>query len=204
MLLIRVCECVCVCVRACVCVCVCACCLLPCAVGTPALFSFWDAAVDEMYPLCCAAAPSIKYCKRCPSSDMLLHCCTAALKSTVAARVSPHIPVIQNCWACPTARRTFYFCHIRLHDRTRVSVKKLQDVPVSRKTKIVCTLGPACWSESGLKSLLDAGMNVARFNFSHGTHEAHQEVLDRLRKVRCALARVCAFVRRANRSYVTG
>jgi pyruvate kinase len=45
-------------------------------------------------------------------------------------------------------------------------------------------MGPASWSEEGLGKLLDAGMNVARFNFSHGTHAAHQEVLDRLRKVR--------------------
>ncbi|PNG99389.1 Pyruvate kinase, cytosolic isozyme, partial [Tetrabaena socialis] len=52
-----------------------------------------------------------------------------------------------------------------------------------RKTKVVCTLGPACWSEEGLAALLDAGMDVARFNFSHGTHAAHQEVLDRLHKV---------------------
>jgi pyruvate kinase len=44
-------------------------------------------------------------------------------------------------------------------------------------------MGPASWSEEGLGKLLDAGMNVARFNFSHGTHAAHQEVLDRLRKV---------------------
>ena len=39
------------------------------------------------------------------------------------------------------------------------------------------------WSEEGLGKLLDAGLNIARFNFSHGTHEMHQEVLDRLRKV---------------------
>jgi hypothetical protein len=57
-------------------------------------------------------------------------------------------------------------------------------MPTSRKTKIICTLGPACWSEEGLAKLLEAGMNVARFNFSHGSHESHQEVLDRLRKVR--------------------
>lgn len=46
----------------------------------------------------------------------------------------------------------------------------------ARKTKIVCTLGPACWSEEGLAELLDAGMNVARFNFSHGDHEGHFKV----------------------------
>ncbi|KAG2439977.1 hypothetical protein HXX76_004095 [Chlamydomonas incerta] len=71
-----------------------------------------------------------------------------------------------------------------LERTTRVSQAAiLNDVPVGRKTKIVCTLGPSCWSEEGLAGLLDAGMDVARFNFSHGTHQAHQEVLDRLRKV---------------------
>eukprot|EP00242_Pyramimonas_sp_CCMP2087_P010845 CAMPEP_0198199360 /NCGR_PEP_ID=MMETSP1445-20131203/2670_1 /TAXON_ID=36898 /ORGANISM="Pyramimonas sp., Strain CCMP2087" /LENGTH=316 /DNA_ID=CAMNT_0043869187 /DNA_START=121 /DNA_END=1068 /DNA_ORIENTATION=+ len=52
-----------------------------------------------------------------------------------------------------------------------------------RKTKIVCTLGPKCWSEEGLGQLLDAGMNIARFNFSHGDHADHQAVLDRLKGV---------------------
>lgn len=51
-----------------------------------------------------------------------------------------------------------------------------------RKTKIICTLGPACWSVDGLTELIDAGMNVARFNFSHGDHEAHGECLARLRE----------------------
>ncbi len=51
-----------------------------------------------------------------------------------------------------------------------------QDVLLVRKTKIVCTLGPACWSEEGLGALLDAGMNIARFNFSHGDHAGHKEV----------------------------
>ncbi|KIZ02706.1 pyruvate kinase [Monoraphidium neglectum] len=44
-----------------------------------------------------------------------------------------------------------------------------------RKTKIVCTLGPSCWSEENLGALMDAGMNVARFNFSHGEHAGHKE-----------------------------
>jgi len=51
-----------------------------------------------------------------------------------------------------------------------------------RKTKIICTLGPACWSVEGLGELIDAGMNIARFNFSHGDHEAHAGVLSRLRE----------------------
>ena len=53
-----------------------------------------------------------------------------------------------------------------------------------RKTKIVCTIGPASESEEMLKKLMLAGMNVARFNFSHGTHEEHREKLERVRKVR--------------------
>eukprot|EP00198_Chlamydomonas_reinhardtii_P006402 XP_001695738.1 pyruvate kinase [Chlamydomonas reinhardtii] len=82
-----------------------------------------------------------------------------------------------------------------LERTTRVSQAAiLNDVPVGRKTKIVCTLGPSCWSEEGLGGLLDAGMDVARFNFSHGTHQAHQEVLDRLRKVVEAKKRHTAFL----------
>jgi pyruvate kinase len=47
-------------------------------------------------------------------------------------------------------------------------------------------MGPACWSEEGIAKLIDAGMNIARFNFSHGDHAAHQAVLDRVRKVAAA------------------
>lgn len=43
-----------------------------------------------------------------------------------------------------------------------------------RKTKIVCTIGPASESLETLKSLMEAGMNVARLNFSHGSHEEHR------------------------------
>ena len=53
-----------------------------------------------------------------------------------------------------------------------------------RKTKIICTIGPASESEDMLKQLILAGMNVARFNFSHGTHKEHEEKFKRLRKVR--------------------
>jgi pyruvate kinase len=53
---------------------------------------------------------------------------------------------------------------------------------VKRKTKIVCTLGPACWSVEGLGELIDNGMNVARFNFSHGDHATHAACFERLQK----------------------
>lgn len=53
-----------------------------------------------------------------------------------------------------------------------------------RKTKIVCTIGPACESEELLRQMMLAGMDVARFNFSHGTHEEQREKLQRVLKVR--------------------
>ncbi|MFI9205549.1 pyruvate kinase [Streptomyces sp. NPDC053048] len=51
-----------------------------------------------------------------------------------------------------------------------------------RRSKIVCTLGPAVDSFDQLKTLIEAGMNVARFNMSHGTHAEHEERYTRLRK----------------------
>ena len=51
-----------------------------------------------------------------------------------------------------------------------------------RRAKLVCTLGPACDSSANLEALINAGMDVARFNFSHGTHEEHGSRLARLRK----------------------
>ncbi|MFD5451552.1 pyruvate kinase [Streptomyces sp. NPDC003470] len=51
-----------------------------------------------------------------------------------------------------------------------------------RRAKIVCTLGPATDSYDQIKSLVDAGMDIARFNFSHGTHAEHEERYHRVRK----------------------
>ena len=53
-----------------------------------------------------------------------------------------------------------------------------------RKTKIVCTLGPATDREGVMRQMLEAGMNVARFNFSHGSHEEHKKRLDQLKALR--------------------
>ncbi|GHA98443.1 pyruvate kinase [Streptomyces tendae] len=51
-----------------------------------------------------------------------------------------------------------------------------------RRAKIVCTLGPATDSYDQIKDLVDAGMDIARFNFSHGTHAEHEERYHRVRK----------------------
>ena len=53
----------------------------------------------------------------------------------------------------------------------------------SRRAKIVCTIGPASDSEEMIADLMRLGMDVARLNFSHGTHQQHACVIERLRKV---------------------
>lgn len=53
-----------------------------------------------------------------------------------------------------------------------------------RKTKIVCTLGPATDGEGVLREMMLAGMNVARFNFSHGTHPEHKARLEQVKALR--------------------
>lgn len=53
-----------------------------------------------------------------------------------------------------------------------------------RKTKIICTIGPSSSDEATITKMCMAGMNVARLNFSHGTHDEHQEKIDMIKKVR--------------------
>lgn len=53
-----------------------------------------------------------------------------------------------------------------------------------RKTKIVCTLGPASTTYEQIKAMALAGMNVARINMSHGSYEEHQVKVDNVKKVR--------------------
>lgn len=61
-----------------------------------------------------------------------------------------------------------------------------------RRTKIICTLGPASSNRKTVEKMIEAGMNVARLNFSHGTHEGHQKYIDMVKTIRkergCPLA----------------
>ena len=54
----------------------------------------------------------------------------------------------------------------------------------NKRTKIVCTLGPASDKEEVLTELVKNGLNVCRFNFSHGSHEEHKGRMDIVKKVR--------------------
>ena len=63
-----------------------------------------------------------------------------------------------------------------------------------RKTKIICTLGPAVDSEDMIRTLIRSGMDAARFNFSHGSHPEHLERLSLLKAVRDAMGRPVATI----------
>ncbi|MFR6024493.1 MAG: pyruvate kinase [Oscillospiraceae bacterium] len=63
-----------------------------------------------------------------------------------------------------------------------------------RKTKIICTMGPAVDNEEKLRALMLAGMDAARFNFSHGTHESHLALLTKVKRVRDELGAAVATI----------
>ena len=63
---------------------------------------------------------------------------------------------------------------------------------MNRKTKIICTLGPAVDNEDTMRALIQEGMNVARFNFSHGPHDEQMGRLKMLRKLRAELGKPVA------------
>jgi pyruvate kinase len=62
-----------------------------------------------------------------------------------------------------------------------VSSGALHGTASGRRAKIICTIGPACHSEAAMRDLLRLGMDVARLNFSHGSHEDHARNIERLR-----------------------
>ncbi|MBQ7895349.1 MAG: pyruvate kinase, partial [Oscillospiraceae bacterium] len=63
-----------------------------------------------------------------------------------------------------------------------------------RKTKIVCTMGPATDDVEVLKKMIEAGMNVARFNFSHGSHEEHLKRIELVKEARKQLKKPVALM----------
>ena len=63
-----------------------------------------------------------------------------------------------------------------------------------KKTKMVCTMGPSCDDDDVVRDLLKAGMNVARFNFSHGDHEEHRGRMERVRRVAAELGKYVAIM----------
>lgn len=62
------------------------------------------------------------------------------------------------------------------------------------RTKIVCTLGPASATADGIRGLIEAGMNVARLNFSHGTHTQHEETISLVRRLSSEMDRPVAIL----------
>lgn len=63
-----------------------------------------------------------------------------------------------------------------------------------RRTKIVCTLGPATGDKQTLKEMIQAGMDVARFNFSHGSHAEHLDKIDKVKQIRRELGKPVALL----------
>ncbi len=63
-----------------------------------------------------------------------------------------------------------------------------------RNAKIICTIGPACDSEKSLTKLAEAGMDIARLNFSHGTHEEHLKKIKLIRKISKKLSKPIAIL----------
>jgi pyruvate kinase len=59
----------------------------------------------------------------------------------------------------------------------------MSSTPVNRKAKIVATIGPSSQEKPVLRQLIDAGIDVARLNFSHGTHAEHQEKIESIRRL---------------------
>jgi len=79
---------------------------------------------------------------------------------------------------------TYGQCRMILSDDTSALSSFAHDATdrFDRKTKIICTMGPACWDVDMIVQLIDAGMNICRLNFSHGDHESHGATVERIRE----------------------
>ncbi|MBR3317788.1 MAG: pyruvate kinase [Atopobiaceae bacterium] len=73
-----------------------------------------------------------------------------------------------------------------------MSTGEIAEKPVSNRTKIICTMGPSTEDDEVLAQMLQAGMNVARLNFSHGDHEYHRRNIERVRRIAKELGRSVA------------
>ena len=82
----------------------------------------------------------------------------------------------------------FHTYHFKMAMQLRgsgITLEKIMSTSeTQRKTNIVCTMGPSCWKTEQLISLIDAGMNVARLNFSHGDHVSHAATVRSLHEAR--------------------
>uniref|UniRef100_A0A1I8ETU3 pyruvate kinase n=2 Tax=Wuchereria bancrofti TaxID=6293 RepID=A0A1I8ETU3_WUCBA len=65
-----------------------------------------------------------------------------------------------------------HLCHLNIS----------QQLTLHRKTSIICTIGPACDTVQKLKEMIANGMNIARLNFSHGSHEFHAQTIQNIRE----------------------
>lgn len=81
-----------------------------------------------------------------------------------------------------TLQYLLFFTHPSLQANISLEMILGKTDTKNRQTKIICTLGPACWDVPTLEALIREGLSVARFNFSHGDHEGHKACLDRLRE----------------------
>src|ERR1700730_9727540 len=67
------------------------------------------------------------------------------------------------------------------------NILNTRKVDKMRRTKIVCTIGPATADEDHIEQLIQAGMNVARLNFSHNTQEGHAKIIEMVRNISARL-----------------
>src|SRR5262245_41826188 len=96
-----------------------------------------------------------------------------------AARLTPALPP-----ATQTENRRKSHSKASIGAFSRHSLTDLEErVNVDRKARIICTLGPSSSSAEVLEAMMRAGMDVARLNFSHGTHHEHRARVDLIRKI---------------------